>query len=1606
MNNFTKYILFITLSISLNIGAYSQTAMSGFYTVSASVTADFSSLDSVNYALSQSGVSGPVIINIKDGTYPRFSVDSIAGTSLVNTVTFQSDPANTNQAVIEDSSTSSINNYLVYLNGCDYTVFKNLTFNALGISYGTVFFGNSTLTNWTLDGNTLNGSAGTSTSFSHAANDGAPNSKARGSFRFVNNTINNFSRGFQMGGTGYQLGADSIFLDNNIVYATDQGINLYWVKYVEITNNEFHKSGQTTNLSWFNGLNNIANEISYGVVFNNNKVRGAENALNVYTNADNLAFPLFAEVKNNDITTHYRGIYLRGNPDATTGNTFRDIIVENNKITDVGTSGSVTTTGIELVNINIDTTKNGQVRNNMILLGNVTSNSSIRGFYFYHCSNLDINHNTAVLNSGHPLFGGNIYMSASTSTTQFIPTGNDIHNNILVNYNTGSAIHAETQCQPGIFFTSDHNIYFGNSTTTMAYGTVGTGVNTISAWNTLSGGQDLNSIFGDPIFVSASDIHTAGTLADSSGTPLGLTLDFDGDIRSLTNPDIGADEYTPLSCLTPKNLIASNTTSNTADLTWSTNNPGALGYQIRYAEPGSTTYSYGSGTGTSRNLSGLSTGTNYDVSIRETCSVGDTSAWSAIESFSTLLCNPITQCGYPFIMTDAYGDGWNGGSIAIEQKNPVNGLWINMGTATLASGAGPLTAFADLCDGDSARLVCDNPGSFFYEMSFTAMSPIGDTIYHEVGSSTNDGTTASIGQVFAKFIASCPATCPTTDSVVVTPETTCGPSQVTFTASGSVNPTNSILWMDASSSVLGSGTSFTTPVITANTDYYAAVFAPNNLATPYTFGPTTNLTGGFGNYSNGMWFTASQAFILDSVTVISNGLVDFQIRISEGGGSKTSGHSGNELQLTDTINLAAAGTHQVYVGLAVTPGTYFINFDFVSGTPGQLHRSTTGGVYPYTVAQVASIDSVSFGATNSRVYYAYDWVIREGCTGPITTASAIYGTIPSTTLPYLEDFNNGLPCLWSVLDPGGSTWEIIDNYGTSSNLNGSKFAFVDDDGAGSTASATNVKLVSPIFDAIGYDTLTLEFDHYFRFFTGSAGFVEVYDGSTWVQVASFTANLGAWSNPNHQTIDVTAHQNADFQVRFRYDDLGGSWGWFWAVDNMEIDGSLAPCTDVRVEVLTDVYGDEISWEIVDINTGNVMASRGPLNYVNPYNSTSATYVDTICLPDNGTYEFRIEDSFGDGMTNPTLGHIGYYTVDILCPFGYNNVAKLDTSNAGVFNFGGTTSAGFTGGSWDSTVFTIDCIQTSEVTFQVNMNKVTSAFTTPEVNSTFNSFCGNCDAMSDADGDNVWDITVTLSVGDTIEFKYSADNWTIQEALSNQGPCVIQSGQFVNRIMTIPATDTIIPIVCWGECDDCTIDVTLNLNMVVEVANGAIDTNGVHVAGTWQSWDPAGSKMTDPDGDGIYSITFGSATGEDLQYKFINGIDWTGAEGSGDLSACGISDGLGSYNRLLSLGYADTILAPVCFTKCYDCAVSIDEALGSVSLFPNPTTGAFTLERTNLTGPVEVTIIGLHGQLLNATMWDAGSGELNIDLSDLASGIYMVRLSAKEGTRTMRVAVQH
>ena len=115
-----------------------------------------------------------------------------------------------------------------------------------------------------------------------------------------------------------------------------------------------------------------------------------------------------------------------------------------------------------------------------------------------------------------------------------------------------------------------------------------------------------------------------------------------------------------------------------------------------------------------------------------------------------------------------------------------------------------------------------------------------------------------------------------------------------------------------------------------------------------------------------------------------------------------------------------------------------------------------------------------------------------------------------------------------------------------------------------------------------------------------------------------------------------------------------------------------------------------------------------------------------------------------------------------------------------------------------------------------MNNVDPAtFTTPEVNGTFNGWCGSCAAMTDADGDNVWEVTIDLANG-PYEFKYSADGWGIQENLLPGSWCTVSNFGFTNRTLNVIG-DTTLAVVCWESCSSCgsgpsAYDVTFEVDM--------------------------------------------------------------------------------------------------------------------------------------------------------------------------------------------------
>ncbi|NDD80904.1 MAG: hypothetical protein EBZ33_08240, partial [Flavobacteriia bacterium] len=1355
------------------------------------------------------------------------TIPAVTGASATNKITFQADPTNTSAATVTYSPTGTTDNWTVRLNGCNDVTIKGLTITTGGTTYGRLVDHTGNVTNISLLDNTFNGVAGTSTSSYFAGIYYTSPSEAKGVWHVEGNTMNNISYGVYVYGSSYTTSMDSIFIENNVINTSYYGLYPRYAKYQKV-------HGNTVNALGTYAYNYLYYPL-YGVDAQNNTMNcGTGYGFYIYTSAPTGYSP-YLIVENNNITAGTYGIYASC-AGTSTYSPWSAASIKKNNIVLSGT----TNYGIYLAYANFPSSAPGVIENNMIASNGT---GTIYGYYPYHVANAVFQHNSINVSAGSLTAGRAVYLNATTSTS---------------------------------YFTAGF----------------GSGSSTLSAWQTASS-QDANSVWGDPLFVSATDLHVQGTAANNAGAALGVTTDIDGDTRSTTTPDMGADEYAPLTCFGVSGLGAANISDVSFDATWSSNNSTTIGSQVRYRLNGSTgAYTVMAGSTGTATITGLMASTSYDYSVREICSLGDTCSWSADATVTTAACALSNQCQYTVYLIDSYGDGWNGNVVTFTQSGNVNA------SVTLPTGSSG-TATIGLCSWDSVSVDLGTLGSWTTEVGFVVTDSNGDTVlthatgttltanYHfgdilpictacppadmcaftvnmtdsygdgwngntvsfiqngytvgtvgggfttgssytesimlcdgmpvtvqvgtlgswtaEVGFTVVDpdgntkltrasGTTFTASTVFGTFTAACSTpTCPVTDTLTIASQTSCGPAPVTFTATPA-SSANTVVWMNSDSAAVANGNSFTTPVITTNTDFYAAVFADDNQANAISFGPPATLTGGFGNFTNGMWFSVLKPMTLDSITVVSNGLVNFQVRVSSAGGAIATGNIGTELIRSNPITVAAAGTHQVQVGLTLMPGTYFMNMAFLTGTTGQLHRATAGGSFPYTAAGVASIDSVQFGSSTNqvRVYYAYEWVVSEGCVGPLTTASAIAGTVPSTAIPYSVDFNNGIPCNWDNSSTTSQSWNGVTSYGANS-INGSAFVMIDDDAAGSSAPAVNASLTSPIINAMGYDTLTVEFDHYFYQYTGTKGYVEVYDGSSWVKIDSMTTTRGSWTAPAHEMYNVTMYQNADFQVRLRYTDGAGTWGWYWAVDNFLVDGALTPCTNVRVEVLTDIYGSETSWYIKDINTGVVWATGGPYSDVSPYNAAAALHVDTVCIPDNGTYEFRINDSYGDGLDDGT--NAGWYQVDILCPWGDNRVATIDTTLTsvngapwGAFHYGSTTNTPM----YDSTVFNISCTQYSNVTFQVDMNKVTQSFTTPEVNGFWNNWCGNCNAMSDPDGDNIWTVTLPLEVGSYQEFKYSADGWSIQEMNDPTASCTNGNATYTNRVLTVPASDTTLP----------------------------------------------------------------------------------------------------------------------------------------------------------------------------------------------------------------------
>jgi hypothetical protein len=203
-----------------------------------------------------------------------------------------------------------------------------------------------------------------------------------------------------------------------------------------------------------------------------------------------------------------------------------------------------------------------------------------------------------------------------------------------------------------------------------------------------------------------------------------------------------------------------------------------------------------------------------------------------------------------------------------------------------------------------------------------------------------------------------------------------------------------------------------------------------------------------------------------------------------------------------------------------------------------------------------------------------------------------------------------------------------------------------------------------------------------------------------------------------------------------------------------------------------------------------------------------------------------------------------------------------------------------------------------------------------------------------------------------------------------------------------------------------ISITINLG-----TSGleSVSPDGIFLAGGGNFGNPGDNPMTDPDGDGVYSITFMQPSGFQSFYTFTNGNcpDYSCKEMI-EGQECANPDNFN--DRFMGPITQDTVIN-TCFGECTtttDCTINSTELLEKgieFSVLPTLTTGELLLSFGNQPLPQsQLQVVTPQGQVLK--QWTLnGAYQQTINISNLPAGMYFITLEHEGASGVQRVIKQ-
>ena len=432
-------VILTTIIIVLYSVVINASGLNGVYTINKNISSktNFKSFRAATKALKDSGINGAVIFNVADGHYVEsVQIDSIVGSSAINTITFQSKSLDSTKVILDTAWVAAypLRSQTILLNNCKYVIIRKMTI----ANHDDGFSGNG-----------YNDVIGLNKNASH-------------------NTI-----------------------ESNILYYSDSGHYNYGdiIYNNDSTIEDFNTIKNNHITGAFTGINFYGYPLEFGNVIVGNTIDStsemgiqAEYQDSLYISSNKIFLP-----------SDKYGIYLSNIPDAKKGHNDYSYVL-NNFITVLG--------------------------------------DNVFGMKNYEIDFLYVYNNTMYVASPS---GNALYQDPSISSNAMY-----LYNNVLINDSAGPVFSFLNNVNSDYndFYSLDNDYGFWNYSACTSLSDI-----------QLFSGKNKNSFVGNPKLKDPSigDLHgtDSSNLINNKGKPLSvISLDIDGELRSATHPDIGADEFT------------------------------------------------------------------------------------------------------------------------------------------------------------------------------------------------------------------------------------------------------------------------------------------------------------------------------------------------------------------------------------------------------------------------------------------------------------------------------------------------------------------------------------------------------------------------------------------------------------------------------------------------------------------------------------------------------------------------------------------------------------------------------------------------------------------------------------------------------------------------------------------------------------------------------------------------------------------------------------------------------------------------------------------------------------------------------------------------------